>query len=289
MTEIFKEPWFGLYLAPFLGVAVLTGLIKLTAKGGTGFDPSRSLPGASVGIAFAWVCAVVLGTPVFPPVPGSGSIISITAAMLVLGVCLDFFLPIQNLNFRLWETIIVIIAGTALIAWLRAGLDLWAVFLLLGWGILAFRLLKVGARNRIGMSSATAMMVMAAIGIAGVSAIAGLPADNDIALGLAASVLGFFVWNWPRSRFIFGFSLLLAGGGALLIMAVRMLEQSAAFSPSLILVGFVFFADTAVDRIPLPAILKRQAAIPLTIAVFSILPISLAAVAALISVEYLGG
>ncbi len=288
MIEYLSKIWISSYLTPFLGVAVLVGLLKLTAKGGTGFNPQRSLPGASVGVAFAWVSALVLGSPEFPPIPGSGAIVSTTATLLLLGVLLDYFLPIQNLNFRLWETVIVIVSGITLIAWLRAGLDLWAVFLLLIWGILVFRLLKVGAQIRIGMASATAMMIMAACGLAAVSAIAGLPADAEIAIGLAAANLGLFVWNWPKQRFVFGFCLLLAGGGALLILAVRLLEESATFAPSLVLVGFVLFADTALERIPLPSILRKQIAIPLMIAVISLLPLALAAAAALISVDFLG-
>lgn len=287
MTEFLKEPWIGLIAAPILGVAILAGLIKLSARGGTGFDPKRTLPGAAVGVVFAWISALVLGSPEFPPIAGSESIVTLTAALLLVGLLIDYFLPIQNLNFRLWETIIVIVTGIAFIAWLRAGLDLWTVILLLSWGLVAFRLLKVGAQNSIGTASASAMMIMAALGMAGVSYIAGLPADRDIAIGLAAALFGFFTWNWPRSKFVFGFSLLLAGGGAIIILAVRLLEQSTAFIPALILIGFVFFADSAIQRISLLSNIRRPEAIPLLIALISVLPLLLAVLVAFIGVEYL--
>jgi hypothetical protein len=128
-------------------------------------------------------------------------------------------------------------------------------------------------------------MTLASVGLGLIAWISDIFVDRDLAFGLAATLLGFYVWNWPRPRLFFGRSILLAGGGGMLLIALRLLEQAPPLAPAIILLGFIFFIDSALRNLPHRFTFILNFSQSLAIIVLAAIPLLLAAIAAVIAIE----
>ena len=285
MVDLLNNPIILLFVLPFFGTILMTGLIWLLGRNDSGI----ALANASVGAAFAWISALVLGTPAFPPAFNSSAILSATVALLIIGILLDLFLTAETKFGRSIETSAFILSAIGAVTWMQGGIDIWSIPILIGWGLTIFNLQRVGTRTAPSRGNsgnwATLLIVLASLGLGIIAWISDIVVDRDLAFGLAASALGFYVWNWPRPRLFFGRSILLAGGGGMLMIALRLLEQAPPLAPAIILLGFIFFIDSALRNLPARFATILKISPSLTIIVLAAIPILLAAVAAVIAIE----
>ena len=200
----------------FFGTLALTGLVYLVGNKKSGFFMAN----ASVGVSFAWFCAFILGTPDFPPEFNNTAILSVTTCLLVIGVTLDFSLIKRR---KLPQPIIILIiltSGTIITVWMRSGIDVWSLPILLGWSTIAINLQRISANKIFGSSNSTFLLVTASLGTGIIAWVSDIVVDRDLAFGLCAISIGFFVCNYPKPRLYFGYSILLSGGGRLYMLAL---------------------------------------------------------------------
>ncbi len=285
MADFLNSSTFLLLVLPLLGTAILTGLIWFLDRNNAGM----ALANASVGAGFAWVAALVLGTPNFPPAFNSSAILSATVALLIIGILLDLFLTAETKFGRLIETGAIIVSTIGAVAWMQSGIDIWSIPILIGWGLIIFNLQRIGTRTSpskgYGSSWASLFLLLGSVGLGCIAWLSDIVVDRDLAFGLAACLLGFYVWNWPRPRLFFGRSILLAGGGAMLMIALRLLEQAPPLAPAIILLGFIFFIDSALSNLPARFSTTLNFSPTLVIIVLAAIPILLAVIAAVIAIE----
>ena len=282
MSLFFTTPIVQVLLIPFLGTIVLIGLIRLIDRKSFGISTANS----TVGAGFAWVWALILGTPNFPPAFNSGAILSATVCLLGIGMALDLGLKDTTKFGRFIETTAFILSGIGIAAWMRGGIDFWAIPILLCWGVVVFGLQRVGTAREFGSGDGALLLALASIGLGLIAWISDIAIDRDLAFGLSATSLGFLLWNLPKPRLFFGRSILLAGGGGLYMIALRLIEQAPPLLPSLILVGFVFFADGAVRHFPQKFTMSGFLPPSMKLTILALIPLVLALLAAVIATEF---
>jgi hypothetical protein len=282
MAAFFNISAVQVLLLPFIGMVLLTGLLRVIGRNGSGILTAN----AAAGISFAWFCAFILGTPIFPPAFNNSAILSATVCLLVIGTILDLILTDKTKFGRLIETLALILCGIAVSIWMRAGADFWTMPILFGWGAVAFGLHRVGTHKDLGAGDSTLLLTIASFGLGIIAWISGIAIDRDLGFGLGAISLGFLAWNWPKPRLFFGSSILLAGGGGLYMIALRLVEQAPPLIPSLILLGFVFFTDTAVRYFPQNSKLARLLPLSLKLLTLALIPLTLSILAAVIAIEF---
>ena len=286
MVEFLNNPTVQILFLPFFGSALLTGLILLLGRRKSGDGSGIGLANASVGAGFAWVAALILGTPTLPPAFNSSAILSATVALLAVGIILDLYLNQTTKFGRLIETVAIILCSIGIAAWMGGVIDFWSMPILIACGAVFFCLQRIGSNDAFGSGDATLILATAAFGLGLISWISGIAIDRDLAFGLATTSLGFYVWNLPRPRLYFGRSILLAGGGGLCMIALRLIEQAPPLIPAIILLGFIFFVDTASQYVPNRFKIIRLLPSSLILFILAVIPISLAAMAAVIAIEF---
>ena len=266
----------------FLGTLIITGLIYLVGRKGSG----GFLANASVGVSFTWFCAFILGTPDFPPEFNNTAILSATACLLTSGALFDFILIKRKIFPQPIVMIIFLISGVGITIWMRSGIDFWSLPILLGWSIVAFGLQRLSANEEFGSGDSALMLVIASFGTAIIAWISDIAVDRDLAFGLCAISFGFFICTFPKPRLRFGYSILLAGGGSLYMLALRLVEQMPPLIPAFIVLGFIFFVDVASQYVQIN--LKLISPIPTSIKllVLALFPLTLATVVTLVAIEF---
>ncbi len=266
----------------FLGTLILTGLIYLIGRRKSGVF----LANASVGVSFTWFCAFILGTPDFPPEFNNTAILSATACLLISGTLFDFIL-IKRRNFpQPIVIIIILISGISITIWMRSGIDFWSLPILFGWCIVAFGLQRLSANEDFGSGDSALLLAIASLGTAIIAWISDIVVDRDLAFGLCVISFGFLICNCPKPRLLFGYSILLAGGGSLYMLALRLVEQMPPLIPAFIILGFIFFVDVASQYVQKK--LKLISPIPTSIKLLalSLFPLALATVVTLVAIEF---
>ena len=273
------SPIFALFLLPFVGTAVLAGIILLVSRVPSG----TKLSSAATGIGTAWVCAVVLGIPDFPPKFGGNSMPYVILAGLLVGALLDHLLP--KFSYKRWFAGSVpdfLFAG-AVILWIRGEADFWSVLFFVAWGSILLRARRLSNDARMPVI----MMVVAAIGLAVIAWIGDTLVDRDLAVGVASTGLGISAWLWFKRDLPVGYSYFWGSFAALLMIALRIFETNTHMAVPILLLGFIFFADSVMLRMKLrPTYLEKFAA-PLLVVIISILPIILASASALVATSLL--
>lgn len=282
MTSYLNIPAVHFFLLPFLGTVLITGLIRFIGRESSGLN----LANASVGAGFTWVGAFILGTPLFPPAFNSSAILSATVCLLAIGIIFDLWISNTTKVGRLLETSIIILGGIAIAAWMRGGIDFWTAPILLGWGAALFSLQRISANREFGAGSGALMLALGSLGLFLIAWISDIADEQNLSLGLSAAAFGFAVWNWPKPRLFFGRSILLAGGGSLCMIALRLIEQAPPLIPAVVIVGFILFADRAVGHIPQSFKLANRLPASLKFITLAIIPLVLAALATLIATEF---
>jgi hypothetical protein len=266
----------------FFGTLALIGLVCFVGRKNSG----SFMASASVGITYAWFCGFILGTPDFPPEFNNTAILSATACLLVIGAILDLSLIKKKKFPQPIVIMIIIISGIIITVWMRSGVDVWSLPILLGWSTVAISLHRISTNKIFGSGNSTFLLVTASLGTGIIAWISDIVVDRDLAFGLCAISIGFFVCNFPKPRLYFGYSILLAGGGSLYILVLRLVEQMPTLIPAFIILAFIFFVDISNQyaKKSLNIILP----IPNSISIFilTLFPLSLATIIALIANEF---
>jgi hypothetical protein len=282
MLAILNDPIVRLFALPFVCSLLLASLIRWVGGPMRGAQAA----GAAVGIVFAWAAAYELGPRLLDPRAEDNNMFYMIAAGLVIGIVCDFLrgtdLRGNKAQYvRYARMAFILLFGIAASIWGRGHLDLWTIFLVFAWAVVALRITIVAADEP---SVASAMLAASAAGLSAIAWSAGL--ETNLAFQFAAAAAGYFLLNWFEPRLRFGMTLILTGAGALMLVGLRLSNSTYAVSPSLVILGFVFFADAPIRKlVPRRAISERWL-LPILTAVASLLPIALAALAAHIGVNY---
>ena len=285
MSAILNDPIVRLFAMPFAASLLLAALIRWVGSQGRGDQAA----GASVGIVFAWAAAYELGPQIWPPSADDNNMFYMIASGLLIGIPFDllrrtFVGKKETPRVRYAELAIALLFGIAASIWGRGYFDWWMLLLVAAWGTVALRITFVAADDA---PIASAMLASAAAGLSAVAWAAGL--ETNLAFQFAAAAAGYFVLNWLDPRLRFGMTLILTGAGALMLVGLRLSNTTYAVAPSLIILGFVFFADAPVRKLFETRKPLDRWLLPILTAVASLLPIALAALAAHIGVNYEAG
>jgi len=279
MLDAFAEPVVRLIALPAGVSLILATLLRWIGAGGR----AARLAGAVPAIVFAWIAAFELGVPLYPPVADDNGLFYLIAAALGVGISLDLWRGEDDAPIRPLEAALALAFALGAAAWLRGALDAWTALLVAGWMIVVLRLRFVANADA---PTASALLALAGAGLSLSASTAGLEGERDLALAFASAAAGHFILAWLSSSAPFGATLMLSGGGALLILAVRLFETTHALAPALLILGFVFFADDPFRRLLGRRLTRLAWAMPAFAALAALLPLGLAALAAYVGVNF---
>jgi hypothetical protein len=266
-----NDPWIQAVALPAVIAVVLTLVIRLVGGSGRGV----LLASAAVGIAFLGIYLIIVGVPPMPPVNAIQKLGYLTGAGLVLGLFLDLFKaprPTFWVVMALWPALVVVWLAEPRVAGMSV-LSLITTALLWFGGFLVFARLE-GARDD-GIN-APVMLLVAAIGVAGLALIGDAPDLSRVGLMLAAGIGGFLICNWPVPRYPFGNALLFAAGTAVLALATQTALYTEAAPIALLILLPVFFTDAPMSRAGLGNGIFARALAPLFLATAAMVPVLVA-------------
>ena len=208
---------------------VLTGAVRLA----NGRTRGPRVAGAAVALSFAAVYFLIIGIPPHPPVSGLDKLVYGVAGGVALGFCLDLLrLP----PFTRW--LLFPIGGAALLYWLELpGVKTAGAMALIGLGAMWLAsiaaLWRLEAEREAGLNP-TAMLIVAALGLAAVTMLGGATEIAHLAVALATALFGFSLWNWPTNVFPYGAALLMGAAGTLFLLAwIAALHYATVSLPAL--------------------------------------------------------
>ena len=253
---------------------VLTLALIASLQWNLGARWGKLIAGASIGMALLVADMLIFGLPVWPARSGMQKLPLILLLILVGGMFIDIVKPAR---------IVVAAATTAAIpgiamwlGWpqLESG-DAGVILLLAVTSLVALLCLAGVVHAQPESANRPAMIVLAALGLAGASFNAGSLALFQIALALAAAVGGFALWNWPRPRLAFagsGVSVGMLGCFALALLLLLLTQiRPWMISP----LPLIFVSDVISRRLPVPVNLRRTTIEPLYIAAIGAVPLIL--------------
>ena len=259
-------------LAVAFGLAAFVRII-----GGPERGPRLMGIAALVGFLLAYVLSE--GVPAFPPLAAQK-----VFYLAAFGGAAGFALDLVGRPPQPQRTARMIFPGLALLwlAWqqLAAGVALGELATLAAlWGggaLVLWRLER--AETQGGGLSATLMLVVAALGTAGIAGLGSSPTVASLAGGLAAAAGGLALWGYciwlvKAARGPFGATTQFGGGGALLGLAYALVLFAPQVSRvALLILLLVFFADMAAGRIRLGNSLHSRALGPALFAALAAVP-----------------
>ena len=263
----------------FVPVAVAFGLAAFVRIIG-GPERGPRLMGIAVLIGFLLAYTLSEGVPGFPPNAATQKVFY----LVLLGGVAGFALDLADRPPQLQRTARMTFPGLALLwlAWqqLAAGVALGELATLAAlWGggaLVLWRLER--AETQGGGLSATLLLVVGALGTAGVAMLGSSPTVTSLAQALAAAAGGLALWGYgiwliKAARGPFGATALLGGGGALLGLAYTLaLVSPQASRAALVVSTLIFFADSAASRIRLGNTLHSRALGPALFATLAAVP-----------------
>lgn len=254
-------------LFPLAVSFALAGVLRLAG----GRDAGARLASAAVGFTLVGALVLVLGVPPFPPRTAAQKLPYLVAGGTLLGILLDARGPSRSPAVLLALALPVVVVGW--LAWGRLAAptveNLVPAGAVLAAGVVAALRL---ARWRGSETTAPVMLLVAALGLAGVAAQSASISIAQLVGALAAALGGFLLWNWPVARYPFGWAGLLGGAGGLLALATQTTLFTAASPVALGLLALVFLADLALDPRRLDASAWRRALAPVLLALICALP-----------------
>ncbi len=246
-SPILGDPILQAAVLPLAAAFVLAGLLRAAGREGRG----RVLAGGSVAIAFLVAYLVLLGLPEWRPADPVDKVVFIALGALLVGGFADLTgMPVQ-IKYAL--ILVIPLFGLAWVAGpeIRASPGVTGivtlVLLFAANGVASYRLtLREG-------SDLTPTIYLGA-GAAGLGVI-GLVADANplyhLAFALAASTIGFALWNWPVNRFAPSATLLVGAGSILVALAGAMVLFTSTSRVALAALVLVFFSDKFVETVRL--------------------------------------
>ncbi len=272
MDSLFAHPLVQSALVPLVVAALAAGLFR----GLGGRRRGAIVASAAIALAFLASYVMVLGLPPVPPHGAGQKLFLLVVAGLGTGILLDLAPAPRWLVLGLLGGFVA--AGLAWIGAPRliAGAQ-WDGALRYGplvVGCLA-ALIRLEQRAHDGLTPSVLLLV-AALGVGAVAVLGASASLGQLAFALAASVGGFMIWNWPRSRFPFGFAALFGGAGALAFLAGQLTFFSDASAPALALLAVVFFTDGAARRLVTRPDTIGRALRPVILGLIALIPVAVA-------------
>lgn len=263
-------------LLPLALTLALTALLRwlLGARWGT------VLAAAAIGIALLVAHGLTFGLPAWPPRSGLQKLPLLFSGMLAGGVIIDIIKPGRIAVVVATTAAVVVIAGWLGWPQLKSG-ESGVMLLLASTSLLALVSLAGLVRAKPQGANRSAMIVLAALGLAGASFNAGSLALFQIALALAAAVGGFALWNWPRPRLPLATSGLAVGALGCFAVTLLLLLLTQIRPWMLLPLPLIFVSDAVSRRLPVPKAFRRTTIEPLYIAAIGSIP----AVAAILLTE----
>ncbi|MDA0230829.1 MAG: hypothetical protein O3B21_11665 [Proteobacteria bacterium] len=247
---------------------VLTGAVRLA----NGRTRGPNVAGAAVALSVAAVYFLIIGVPPHPPMSGLDKLVYGIAGGVALGFCLDFLRFPPFIRWLLFP-----VGGAALLYWLELpGVETASTMALIGLGAMWLAsiaaLWRLEAEREAGLNP-TAMLMVAALGLAAVTMLGGAIEIAHLAVALATALFGFSLWNWPTNVFPYGAALLMGAGGTLFLLAwIAALHYATVSLPALAILLLVFFADIAARHMQLGDSRAARAATPIVLAAVCCVP-----------------
>ncbi len=263
----FNHPLIESVLLPLaLALALTPSLLRvLGARWG------NRLAAASIGLAMLVALMLTFGAPAWPARSGMQKLPLIFMLLLAGGMVVDIIKP-----GRIAVTLTTIAAIIVIALWLgwpqlTSG-DPGILLLLTPASLLALICLHGLAAAQPDGANRPAMIVLAALGLAGASFNAGSLALFQVALALAAAVGGFALWNWPKPRLPFVATGMSVGGLGCFALALLLLLLTQIRPWMLLPLPLIFAADAVARHLPVPARFRRTTIEPLYIAAIGLIP-----------------
>ena len=252
-----------------LGLALaLTAALRLSL----GAQRAERLAAAAVGLALLLAHLLTFGAPVLPPQSGMHKLPLLFALLLAAGLAVDLLRPGRGAVRVAAAAAVVAIA--LWLAWPQLqGAGMAMALLLVSASLLSVASLAGLVHAPADGAHRAAMLVLAALAIAGASFNAGSLALFQVALSLAAALGGFALWNWPRPRLPFTASAVAVGGLGLFAIALLLLLLTQIRPWALLPVPLVFAAGALSRHLPVPARFSRASVAPLYIAALALIPV----------------
>lgn len=225
-------------ILPLAASGLSVGLVRLLFGDGRGSNLASF--GIGVGIIASWL--VLFGFPTWPAFGMGEKAICIIALGLVIGAAADRLPaldPVILLLLTSWPVVLVLWMLEPTVAGGLSGAPLVRFGLLLVGSITLFVRLREEQDNS---QSATVHLLWFGIGLGLVGYIMNSYRLNEAGAAIAAAVVGYLVWNLPKTRYPFGFSAMLAGGSAVTALAA-ILMASDVTTPLLPLLFLLFAGD----------------------------------------------
>jgi hypothetical protein len=276
----FHHPAVQSVLLPLLLASILTGAIRLF--GGKHWGARL----ASVAITITLLIAFVQLLGVSPWVPRTGMQKLFYVIIMGLIVSIVVEIRVKERSRIFFAGIVWLTLSYLWLAWPQLktpNLSLLAQFgiVYLAASLSFWRLAELREQNL----TPVVMILLAAIGLAGVAFVSGSLSIAQLAITLAAAIGGFALWNWPDSRFPLRAAGVIAVGVALLALVAVTFLLTDASPIALIPLIFIFFANTVSRRLPAGTGRLRQALEPIYLALTAAVPVALAIVLAQVLAE----
>jgi hypothetical protein len=273
MSDLLINPAFQSSAVPFVAALLAAALL--------GFGGAKQFTGLAVLAGFLAASLLIFGLPVLPPVASGHKIPYVAVLGAAVGLILDLTNP--DLRKRLAAGLSAVIVAVAWLGWRKLFAapspdHLWMLLVVAG-AVLA---LWCGERNseRFDPLEALAVLLVAALGLAGVAVIGASASTSQNAGALAAALGGLMVLNWPARRFGLGATARLTALVTLAALAAQLALFSRAPAWSLLLLLPAFLAPRLAHRLiphthPHAALLR-----PVLTGVITAVPAALATAAA---------
>jgi hypothetical protein len=270
-ASILSSPLFQSAALPLVVTLVACGLIRLVG----GQSRGSVVAGAALAIGFLAAYVAISGVPAFPPRASSQKLAYLVLAGVLIGMALDLLRAGRNLDWTM--TLVALGLSIAWLGWPRlrsadpvnAGM---AAVVWIGCGIALIRLYALRDRG----SDGTVLLLVTALGVAGIAFFGRTASYAQLGGALAAASGGFMVWNWPLARFPLGAAAVLGAGGALAAMVTNMVFYTKSSALAIVCLLPIFFADAVADQVPLPRGVLGQSLRPVVLALLAAIPVSLA-------------
>ena len=249
----------------------LTGFVRLVG------GPQWGSRLASVAIIATLLIAIwqLLGIPPWLPRTGMQKLAYVVLVSLLLSVVVETRLHNRGRILALglaWLTL-----GYLWLAWPQ--LRYWSFTLIAPLGLIytiaIVSLWRLVELRQQGLTPVV-MLLLAALGLAGVAFVSGSLSIAQLSAALAAALGGFALWNWPVVRFSFGAVGVIGAGTALLALVVVTFLLTDASPIALVVLVLILFANSVSRRIPTRTEKLRRILGPIYLSLIAAIPAILA-------------
>lgn len=239
------EPWVRALLVPFAVSAFAVALIRLVLGEGRG----AILSNAGVGLGILSAHLAIFGLPEWPAGGLVEKMFWLASGGLMLGAIVDRFnipMPFGLILILGWPVLALLWIVEPNLGSQTEGAALIRLGGLIVGGIIVF--VRLDQEQDSGQN-APVILLWAAVTLAAMATIYGLPKSGEVAAAVAAATLGYLLWNIPVNRFPMGHSAILPAGTVILSLAAAFLVVRPGADLALLCLTGLFFANRIADAL----------------------------------------